>query len=323
MSEENIDLGKIGDTPPVSQPLPKPEQQQPSEKYASLSREELIDSVSNSDTIDWEIVSLPSRGWYYDWDNGNIEVRAFGLDVDKILANQRLAQSGQTINMVLSHCCRFPDGFQPKDLIVGDQIFLLYYLRGITHGNMYEFLVDCPNPDCGAPATHTFDMNELITTMKQPSVRKEPFKVNLPYLSKHTGQDFWVECRLLRVGDINKANQLEKAKKNMGSQRTARAGRTGRRPQAPQLQEQDGLGNSLESSLVSILGVTDTSKFQRFIANLHQADSAAMTEAIEAATPGIDPVITVDCPTCGKSFVAPLPITQEFFRPKVARGLRA
>lgn len=322
MSEQDIDIGGSHQEPvkrvPISSEQPK---QEPNQAFDTSNNEALVDSIiSNRGGFKYEIVELPSRGWYYDWDNGNVEVRPFGLDIEQILGNQRLAQSGQAINMVLKACCRFPDGFTSEQLLVGDQVFLLYYLRGITHGNNYEFLVECP--ECGASSTHNFDLNELIETMKQPIHTSEPFRVILPYLSSQVSRDFFVECRLLRVADVTRTNQLEKAKNKVNSKRTVQAGRQKIKQNSFQISKQDGLGTHLASSIVSVQGVHDRFKIEEFVQTLHSADIAAITEAIEEATPGIDPVITVTCPECDASFIAPLPITEEFFRPKKHRRLR-
>jgi hypothetical protein len=148
---------------------------------------EITDGMTNSDIVDailqtspdqlipWEEVTLPSKGLYYGWTSGTIRVRAWSANIDKILATQRLAATGQAFDKMIASCCQFPDGFTPQDLLVGDQVFLMYYLRGITHGNLYEFAVSTPSKNS---MTVSFDLNDLAQTIVwgDESLGPEPFR---------------------------------------------------------------------------------------------------------------------------------------------------
>ncbi|MEE8578022.1 MAG: hypothetical protein V3T31_12265, partial [candidate division Zixibacteria bacterium] len=125
-------------------------------KKDTASATDLLDQVLNIDEdefIPWEDITLPSHGAYYKGGipNGIVRVKAMGIHAEKILATQRLAQSGQSIDYLFRRCVQFPkvDGKEvdPADLLAGDRIFLLYVLRGITHGNIYEFMLKCPSCD--------------------------------------------------------------------------------------------------------------------------------------------------------------------------------
>jgi hypothetical protein len=149
------------------------------------SNEDFLDSILQAPEeklIPWEECHLPSGGRYYGWQDGTVMVRAMGQTAEKILATDRLQQSGQSIDMLFKECCRFPDGFDPADLLLGDRIFLLYFLRGITHGNLYEFAITCPNSACEQLSTHTYDLNQLAATIHRgdPKLGAEPFDVELP-----------------------------------------------------------------------------------------------------------------------------------------------
>ena len=118
----------------VTPPEPKKEQ-----------KKNLLDEILSKpkgSLIPWEKVKLPSSGVYYDGQipNGEIEVRGWGIQTDKILATARLAQTGQSINYIFMNCIRIPNEFDHMNLLVGDRMFLLYYLRGITYGNEYEHI---------------------------------------------------------------------------------------------------------------------------------------------------------------------------------------
>jgi len=273
--------------------------------------------------IPWEECALPSQGIYYGWPDGIVKVRAMGQVAEKILATQRLAQSGQSIDYLFRECCKFPDGFDPINLMLGDRIFLLYYLRGITHGHVYEFAITCPDKNCESVSTHRYDLNELASTIvwADKSLGNEPFKVTLPYLSEATGRDVWVSVRFLRAGDANDMLAKRKTKDKMmvrpGGVRTRKKGQS---PLPKQIQTQneridDTITDNMEKIIVNVMGVGDIFTIRQFISKLHSQDTATIREWLRDNTPGIDNSVVVTCTDCGNEFTTELPITESFFRP--------
>lgn len=297
----------------------------------STTNEELVArliSLGDDKLIPWEECHLPSKGIYYNWPDGMVMVRAMGQTAEKVLATQRLAQSGQSIDYLFRECIRFPEGFDPVDLLLGDRVFLLYYIRGITHGNMYEFAITCPNTVCNAVTTHSYDLNELSNTIKwaKSELGAEPFRVNLPYMSKALGREFWVGIRHLRGYDANDILAKKKMKKKMFAKpgggvktRNPRAGEgmpldTRRQQQQSQALD-DSVSENMNKIIVSVMGVTDTFSIRQIVDKLHATDTAAIREWMKENTPGIDNTVTVECPECGQDFTVELPITESFFRP--------
>lgn len=301
---------------------------------SGVTDEELVDSIlqiPQDRLIPWEECTVPSKGVYYNWTSGVIQVRAWGANIDKILATSRLAQSGQSIDYMLAQCCKFPAGFEPTQLLVGDQIFLLYYLRGITHGNIYEFITTCPSPDCQASGTFVADLNELAETIvwADESLGTEPFKVILPYLSKKVGKDVWVSLRYMRVTDSQHIIKQRRAtNRAVGKGGRARVRRR-QRPGPPQQQEiqtgqidlDDTLMKNLETIVVDVLGVGDRFKVRDFVGKLHSSDLATIREWLRDHSPGIDTQVELNCAECGNEFRVMLPITEAFFRPQNSGGL--
>lgn len=303
-------------------------------RYKDLQADDLIDAIISSPTdamIPWEECMLPSNGLYYDWPDGMIKVRAMGQTAEKILATQRLAETGQSIDYLFKECCRFPDNFDPSELLLGDRMFLLYFLRGITHGNIYEFAVTCPNPECGATNTHQYDLNQLVDTVRtaDPSLGKEPFRIDLPYLSESIGKKMWVEVKFLRAYDANdmlaqrrarrKAVGGFKSKGRMSEAKRIAQSRRSVNPNADAANRIDidtTLDDNLERIIVSVMGVTDRFKIRAFVQKLHAKDTSAIREWLKEKTPKIDSTIDITCPDCGTEFSVELPITDTFFRPK-------
>lgn len=285
--------------------------------------QKLIEAQSDASLIPWEECWLPSKGLYYgDWADGMVKVRAMGQHDESILANQRLIQSGAVIDKLFSSCCQFQgNGFDPKDLLLGDRIFLLYYLRGITHGNMYEFAITCPNTNCGTVSTHSYDLNELASTITwaKPELGAEPFRVDLPYLTNATGRPVYVGVRFLRAADGNAILAQRKARQKL----VARPGdsvRTNNRSKkesskTTSSQLDDSISQNLERIVVDVMGVRDLFTIRKFVNSLHAQDTAAIREWLREHTPGIDNTVAVTCPDCNHEFTVELPITDGFFRP--------
>lgn len=301
------------------------------------SSEELLDALLQTPTeqlIPWEECSLPSRGLFYGWQDGVCHVKPMGQVAEKILATQRLASSGQSIDYLFRECCKFPNNLDPSELLLGDRIFLLYFLRGITHGNIYEFAVTCPNADCEAINTHQYDLNNLANTIKLAKPNgEEPFKITLPYLSRITGRDVWVSVRFLRAYDANDMIARRKSRsktfakpggvraKMSAKQRAEEANALRSSAVDPRQQQKQNvmldssLDDNMEKIIVNIMGIDDRLKIRSFVQKLHAQDTATIREWLRENTPGIDNTVDIICPDCSNEFTVELPITEGFFRP--------
>jgi hypothetical protein len=282
-----------------------------------------IIAAPEDNLIPWEECLLPSRGLYYGWPDGTIMVRAWPLAVEKIMTTARLVQTGQAMDRMFEVCCKFPAGFDASQLLLGDRTFLFYFLRGITHGNLYEFMVTCPNQECQGTSTHTYDLNQLVSTVKMadPSLGVEPFQVPLPYLSQVSGREVWVGIRFLRAADGNDIVARRSAKQRMfakpGSVRQASAQQ---KPRSDYEAVDESLSENLERIIVNFMGVSDQFKIRQLVSGnkLHARDTAAIREWLREHSPGIDSTVTIECPQCKGGFTVGLPITDSFFRPSDA-----
>lgn len=287
---------------------------------------DIISAASNEQLIPWEEAELPSKGLYYGWSSGVIDVKAWGTRVDKILATARLVQSGQAIDKVFAECCRFPGSFDPVDLLVGDQVFLLYYLRGITHGNIYEFFTTCPDKQCQHPSSHSIDLNDLVSTITwaNPVLGPEPFKVVLPYFSRQTGREISVSIRFLRVRDAQGIQRQQKAREMATGGSRVRVKPRERSVQPIQesrdnIPIDDAISQNIETVIADVMGVTDRFKIRSFVEKMHSSDIATVRDWLTDNTPGIETMIDLQCAQCGETHRAMLPITESFFRPQNVR----
>lgn len=285
--------------------------------------EELIEAIlaaPDEQLIPWEDIHLPSRGLYYNGQipGGMVRIKAMGTTADKILATARLAQTGQSIDYLLDNCVQLPGNFPTADLLAGDRTFLLYALRGITHGNKYEFMMNCPSCDVAAP--YEYDLNDLASTITygNPNI-SEPAKVVLPYLSSVTGNETWVSVRFLRGRDISALAQRQRFNKKIQGGTIRAGGKRG--PERTKAVTIDStLTENLNLIIVSFMGtVTDPGKLKALTTKFHSSDLAAIREFLRKHSPGIDVTMQVTCPECSAEFRTELPITEAFFRPAESR----
>jgi len=283
---------------------------------------EVLDFILDKDDsqlVPWEPVQLPSKGAYYENQipDGIVQVRPMSIYTEKILSTMRLAKTGQALDMIFKYCVKFPnDSFDPTNLLVGDSTFLLFYLRGITFGNLYDFTIKCSDEDCAAIANHTFDLNQLASTVKGPSGDSEPFEVRLPYLSESTGRDFIVKVRMLRRYDVTNMTSERKANKLVGPSNVTVNNKLTKRFR--QVQSVESLNDVVEKNLslviVEAMGTKDRFKIDKLVERMHSSDTGAIRQYLDENSSGVDTSITVVCAKCGNEMKVSLPITESFFR---------
>jgi len=285
--------------------------------------DQLLSKLDSDNYLPWESVVLPSKGIFYDGalPGGKVDVRPMSVDVDKMMVNQRIVQNGELFNKIVEACVRLPDGFSVYDLLANDQYFLLYYLRGITHGSDYEFVSDCPF--CGTKSTYEYDLSELSKTMKHPNPEfsHEPLEVRLPKLSIMSNKEVFALVRLMRVRDVmaastDKEKIIDPIKKGRARNKKASKSNSGHKMSDTSKVYLD----SMKSQIVGFKVGDDVCKDQRrftLLDQLHQADSAIIRDFIDDVSPGIDTAIEVTCQDddCGKDYTIQLPFGENFFRP--------
>ena len=276
---------------------------------------DLILTKSPDEFLPWEEITLPSGGKFYGdrMPEGKIKIRPMSLVTDKIMATDRFIQSGQVLEKIFQKCIKFPDPtFATTDLLNGDRVCILFYLRGITHGPEYEFSMVCSNESCKHLGTYNYNLNNVQNNITHPTYDHEPVKLSLPYLSEITGKDFYVEMRYMREADAVQVAQMKKNRERM----MPSVVRSKNMP-VQQLSD-DQLDNYIEDQMsvcmVSVCGVKDPQKKIALIKRLHARDSSVIREFL-SDNPGIDTTIEIKCVACGQEMKTGLPITDTFFRP--------
>lgn len=293
-----------------------------------LTADKLFEEIlKTDDALPWCDAYLPSRGLFYGPDSpipttpvpdGLVRVRPMGLDVEKLVATPRY--QGKFVDLMIDKCVKFPGDFNQLDLLVGDRLFLLFFIRGITYGNQYQFALKCPG--CNKTGIHDYDLNELAKTIKaaDPSIVREPFKIILPYLSEKYGKEVWVKARFMRGRDNNAMQQRTAFRKKVMTIKPKLA--------SDKTVDDEQVDMSDESIvekfcllITDILGITDPYKIKQFIeTKIHSRDAAVINIHLEEKCPSINAEIRVTCGHCGQEVDTTLPITAKFFRPQVDGG---
>ncbi|MBW2149327.1 MAG: hypothetical protein JRI22_20185 [Deltaproteobacteria bacterium] len=306
-------------------------------QHVDYNPEDILDQVigkKNDEFLPLEDCVLPSKGLYYDGaiPGGIIKVRPMGIYADKVLTTQRLVRTGQALDYIFKYCVELPGEFDPLELLAEDRYFLLFYLRGITHGNEYEFVLTCPY--CDEHSSHYYNLNDLWETHQDPMADEdgtpilEPFKVVLPYLSDEFKHEFWVKIRFLRGRDVMDMLGANGTVEDAGLPRRARnrKRRRNKMPYDPIDERTEDLDETIEKNInrviVEAMGSSDRNKIKQLIDRMHSRDTATITDFLREKSPGIDTAIETDCPHCRTVINTPLPITESFFRPQKRRRTR-
>jgi hypothetical protein len=312
---------------PTSEQLSEPQLAPQLMEERNKPKESILDRVlktKEEDLHPWEEVILPSKGMYYGGriPGGIVEVKPMGLYADKVLATQRLVRSGEALEYIFKRYVKLPNDFDCLELLDDDRSFLLYYLRGITHGNSYEFVLTCPQ--CEGISEHEYDLNELWENATPPNEKlgQEPFSVRLPDLSDQLGEDFIVKVRFLRGHDTNEMLGTVKPSDGLPGRARARKKRDWRnKDKADEVRTfGETLDSTLEKNINKIIveagGETSRGKIRQLVDRLHSSDVNSIIEFLRQNSPGIDTVVETDCTRCSATIVTPLPITASFFRPE-------
>jgi hypothetical protein len=340
MPEKEVNL--LGGEQPVqpNKPIPIKDESSPKEQQhmvhtakpdfsnelnPTTSPSDIISFLANKSTdelIPWEEIQLPSLGIYYGGliPDGKVQIRPMTIYTEKILATARLAQTNQSIDYVYKNCIKFPSPFDPLDLLNGDRMFLLFYIRGVTYGNNYEFMITCTSDTCKQQSTHEYDLNMIAGTIRAPKHPTEPIRINLPYSSEITKREVWVDVRFLRGRDMQVINQ-RKAIRDKAIGAPVRNAKTGASSPIESVVLDDAIEANLNLVVVSANGLKDRNILSQFISKLHGVDTAAIRKCLNDEAPGIDMDVVVTCPHCQNEMRMPLPFTDSFFRPTLRGGM--
>jgi len=260
---------------------------------------ELLEVIKGSSAV-YEEVQLPSKGKFYDGENGPsdgvLHIRPMTGEEEQILATPRFVRKGQAINMIFSKCIKESSQFRPEGLLTIDRTFLLIYLRGISYSPKYEVEIKCP--ECEAKFSTTIDLNSLYVEgcpdEYGPVLQDTLPTTKLPFSYRlSTGQD-----------EQNINDHRERRVKAFGDSAA-----------------DDTLTYRTAELLEEIDGISNKNELQILLKSLPISDVSYVRNCINEPPFGVDTNISINCPSCFAEFSIDLPLEANFFFPRRKKGV--
>ena len=145
---------------------------------------------------------LPSRGLLYPGVE-SLTIRTFKGKDEKIISELTADNFEKRFVIVLKGVLQ---GIDPLKLTLGDRLFLVLWETINSYSK--DFLVTHECPRCWESHTYTVDLSQIDRTYL-PETYKEPYEVKLGVSGD------LLKLRLLRVNDLIKVDELDRAKQNV------------------------------------------------------------------------------------------------------------
>jgi len=248
-----------------------------------------------------EIVSLPSKGYFYPEDNslssGKVRIKYMTAREEDILTSKNLINKGIVLDELLkSLIVDNGDGVSVNmdDLLLGDKNSILISARILGYGSEYEF--EMSDPATGEKTKDSVDLNQLSTkevNFKEHSKGTNHFTFQLPISEKN------IEFSILTHKDEKEIDiELKKLKK------FTKAG--GIEPE---------ITTRMKRAITSVDGDTDRGVVNKFVDTEFLAqDARKFREYLGSVSPDVDMKYTYTSDD-GTETEVQVPMTVGFFWP--------
>jgi len=242
-------------------------------------------------SIPYDVIELPSQGLLYPNKQKTVKIEYLTTMDESILSSPNLLENGLFLDTLLERKIKGSE-IKPKDMLIGDRLAILIFLRSTGYGPMYP--VNVFDPNSGEFFETEVDLSQL--KVKKLSIKPDKdnfFDYVLPTTKKH------VKFRLLSGGETTDIDRRDESyQKKSGSKQSNKVVYT------------------LESMIEEIDGEIDKVKISSIIHRLPIMDSRSLREYANTIEPGLDLNITVRTPG-GASVDTFLTIGRQFFWPDI------
>lgn len=260
--------------------------------------EELIAGIGARGSMIYEKVELPSRGRFYDGENGPsdgvIHLRPMTGEEEEILATPRFVKKGQAINMIFNRCMQ--ESFDSANFLTQDRTYMLIYLRGISYTPEYD--VEVRDPETDQTFATTINLNELYVDYCNNDFSLDNLQDSLPV----TGYKFRYR---LAVGKDEQEIQEHRERRAKNFDLSGQA--------------DDTLIYRTAHLIEEIEGLTDKREIQTLLKKLPIQDVAYLRTVVNEPPFGVDTKITITNPYSLRDFEIELPLESNFFFPRAKR----
>jgi len=261
------------------------------------SREDLIKKDLNYD-IAVQSVTLPSGGSLYSPEHPChnipfVDVRAMTAKEEDILMNTVYVRKGTMVNELIRSCL-LDRRIDPGTLLAGDQAALMYGVRALGYGNIYEPNFKCPQ--CETQNKVECDLDALPSKgvgISPVSPGLNEFEFTLPATKKK------VRFKFLTANETKMIVDDIETKRKKGMQNT------------------NLITARLMANVISVDGETNRTKISQFVQYMPAKDSLALRKFIDDNEPMVETKVPYKCGNCGHEQDINLPMTAEFFWPNI------
>ena len=211
----------------------------------------------------YDVLELPSQGILYKNKKSSVKVSYLTTIDENILSSQNIINSGKLVDILLER--KVKDlGFDTKDLLEGDRMAILIFLRSTGLGDKYTQAV--LDPETGKVVPGEIDLPSL--TQKKLSIQPDEngeFDFELPQ-SKHRVKFRFLTGRDEDEIDVQDQSIMERNGDDVSQKITLR----------------------LERQIMEINGDRDKMKLSSIIKKLSLKDSRSLRKYMTDLEPGID-----------------------------------
>lgn len=240
-----------------------------------------------------ETLTLPSKGMVYE-EEVNPEIELSSMKTKHEMLRLSATEDNQKVMAEIIDDCIVGDlGISSYDLCVGDFQYLLYKLRVVTFGPVYEMQAMCPY--CGFESLVKLNIDELSVNEYNDDLA-DLLELDLPVSENHIKLTMQTPRMLDRIN--SRVREHNKRRKNTSENAT------------------------VLYNIMSVIEEIDDEKvepiqLEQWIRDLPLADTNALLYRIDEINNslGIDLTSMQVCGVCGSSFIAPFRVNNSFFRP--------
>lgn len=247
---------------------------------AELTKAILQQQIKNEKPLNKSL--LPSKGLLY---KNDLFVRKLSTIDIKNLSTVTADTVDGVMNGILA---RNVKGININDILVGDKIWLIFYLRNITY-NDYPFAMKYICPECNTTALFNMTFNDLVITYL-------PEDFNYDYVMSNGD--------VVTIGFPTIGNEIET---NLILREPEKYSMT------PIDEELINIGNYIKT----INGVPQSiMQSYRYIENLDATSFSNFANYMADVNFGVKPYVNIKC-SCGNVVQAPLSFSSDYFMPKI------
>ena len=242
-------------------------------------------------SIPYDVIELPSQGLLYPSKQKTVKVEYLTTMDESVLSAPNLLENGLFLDTLLERKIKDSE-IHPKDMLMGDRLAILFFLRSTGYGPMYPVNVFDPN------TAQFFETEVDLSTLKVKKLNVKPTKDGLfDYQLPNTKKK--VLFKLLTGGENTEIDiRDEEFQKRSGNNQSNKVIYT------------------LEKMIQSIDGETDKMKISSIIHRLPIMDTRSLREYANSIEPGLDLNVSVRTPG-GASVDTFLAIGRQFFWPDI------